>query len=956
MTDPVYYDGGLFKFIPFDNNTWIIELIKQSVVKKETQFIISVCIISCLLSLISIIKIIFIHDDDDVNNITYKQSVDNKCCNALKLTSSSYHTTYMCFNNLHLDNTSVFNDQFTRRDNHKQYIKIQHDKIQLSKVLPIAESLKIKHLNKQNIQSVKLFDHVQCDIDNLESNQNYELYTVDLFRFRRKSLYRLLIYSIVVVICFLICLYSFIISLQHKQNLMQQVNNLPSKLKLISLETDQFIQYAIDIAYNLTIIHIHNDVLQSSPSKSLLNQFVHSIKQFIAKVITCLTTDFCHTSSISSLNLYSLTTIGLEQNNLSLIQLENISIESKMILDNFDLVLNRYVKLNNVARLLNSEMIRKIEHSWYTYRQSLSSFSYLNEYLIKENITSMSIPWWHTPPIVQQTKHVLCDSLVHSRLVDFTSCNQVDQFLSNLTQYSTHLPLNLPMKSLTSVLKYDLIPQALNVEHLIHQWLPVIDNLSNNGIHFLFETYLKPEIDKIKHEISIYAKQLPSVKLVGQMKQIINYISLALLFYHILLISLSIILITIYTYIFILSYQFIKGRNHQYKTWINNNGHFKVNIRRSICLRFTLCIISMLCFLLIIASLTSVYISLISINEGCIYLQSDNLAQTKADELITQYLKTFIYHFNETNEFLSIPNLNLKIPQNILKTFNSKYTPDHLPLLKSLHINRPFNFINILNSNYIYSLLENNWNQKIINKIKNYNLKSKIPPINYRALFEQINITLNLTYSFDNLYVGDVNDYLINPGLNYFLIILNNLKNISNEQNQYLIKFYMKLNQLFNQYYFNYLLIKNQLKIIENNKIIIKPLNKLINLGLNILEKIQYLNNSQIEYLINQLFLMSWYEFKLNIIQYIIPFIYNLLDAMIPFNGLYELYTQIIITICPSINNNSNNINNNKQLLELNNNNNNIKPILNELKLMSIAITIGYIFLLLLSLIISLLL
>ncbi|CAH8440628.1 unnamed protein product [Schistosoma guineensis] len=945
MIDRVYYDGGLFKFIPFDNNTWIIELLKQSVEKKETQLIIGVCIISCLLCLITIIKIIFIHDDDD--NVTYKKSVDNKYCNALKLTSSSYHKTYMYFNSSHLDNTSVFNDQFMKRDNNQQYIKIQHDKLQVSKVLPITESLKIKHLNKPNIQPVQFIDHIQCDNDHLENNQNYEWYIVDLFKFHRNSLYRLFIYSIIVIICFLICLYSFIISFQHKQNLMQQMNNIPSKLKLISLEIEQFSHYAIDITYNLTTIHIHNDLLQSSSTNSLLNQFVQCIKQFIAKIITCLaTTDLCYTRNNSSLNMHSLTTFALKQNNLSFIQLEKINKESNMILDNFDLVLHRYINLNNVARLLNSELIRKIEHSWYTYRQSLSSLTYLNEYLMKENITSMSFFWWHTSPIIQQTKYILCDSLKHSKLIDFTSCNQIDEFLSNLIQYSTDLPLTLQMRSLTSVLMYDLIPQALNIENLIHQWLPIIDNLSNNCINFLFETYLKPEINKTKHEISSYTKQFPSVKLVEQLKQIINYFNIALLSYHILFISLSIILIIIYIYIFILSYQFIKGRNHQYKTWINNKGQVKVYIHRSVCLRFTLCTISIICFLLIIISLTSVYISLIGINEGCIYLQSNHLAQIKADELITKYLKVFIDNLNETIEFLSIPNLNLQVPQNILKTINSKYTPDHLPLLKSLHINRPLNFINILNSNYLYSLLYNIWYIEITNKTKYYDLKSNIPPIDYRALYEQTKLTFNLTNLFDHLFVGHVNDYLIHPGFNYFLIILRNLKKISNDEHKNLINFYKKLNRLYKEYHSNYLFIENQLNIIEQNKIILKPFDKLANISLNLLEQIQCLSNLNIEHLIDGLFSISWNELKLNFIQYIIPFIHYLLDDMIPFNGLYEIYINGISSICPLTNNSDN-----QQLSMLN-----IKPILNELKLMSITMTIGCIFLLLLSLINSLLL
>ncbi|CAH8432389.1 unnamed protein product [Schistosoma turkestanicum] len=826
MPDPAYYDGGLFKFIPFDNKSWIIELIKQSVVKQEIQLIIGVYIISCVLSLATLIKIIFIYDDNN-KNIKYKQSEDKKYCNKVKLTSFSSNTTYKYLHNLHFDNKSIFSDQFIKQDNNnKHYIQINHDEIQISKGLPIEGALNIEHFNKQFVQYLKFIDTIQCDDEkeNLRNNQMNEWYTMDdLFKLRRKSLCRLSICSTIVIICFLVFICSYIISIQHRQYLMQQINHLPIKFKQITLQTGQFSQYSIDIAYNLTKIHIYNDELNRSPSKSLLNQFIGSVKQFIAKVITCLSTNLCSTNNKSTMNLNFLTILMLKQDNISLKQLlENISIESKIILDNFDLVLHHYVNLNNVARLLNPEKIKTIEHSWYAYRQSLSSFTDINQYLIKENISSMLVYPWYTSPIIQQTKQILCDRLKYSssQLIDFTSCKQVDQFLSNLIQYSTHLPLTLPMRSLTSALMYDLIPQALNIEQLVHEWLPVIDNISNNCINFLFETYLKPQLNKTKYEMTTFIQQFPSVEFIEQMNKITSYINITLLFYYILLIFFSIILIGIYIHLFISGYQYMLGQNPQYKTCLNNKSQFSMHKHRSVGVRFTLGAISIICFLLTVISLTCVYISVIGINEGCMYLQSNNinnLAQTKADQLITEYLKNFIYNIKEAKRFLSIPNLNLQIPKNILKTINSKYIPErNLPLLKSLQINRPFNFTNVLYSNYIHLLLNNLWYKEIISKIKNYNFKLNIPPIDFKALYKQTKTTLNLTRSFDNLFVGTVNNYLIDPEeINYFNIILRNLKSIPHNeehQHQYLIYLYENINNLFQEYHINYLLVTRTIK------------------------------------------------------------------------------------------------------------------------------------------------
>ncbi|CAH8432408.1 unnamed protein product [Schistosoma turkestanicum] len=254
----------------------------------------------------------------------------------------------------------------------------------------------------------------------------------------------------------------------------------------------------------------------------------------------------------------------------------------------------------------------------------------------------------------------------------------------------------------------------------------------------------------------------------------------------------------------------------------------------------------------------------------------------------------------------------------------------------------------LTNANSHQHLSESN----IIIKSILYELKWMSVTITVGSLYKQTKTTLNLTRSFDNLFVGTVNNYLIDPEeINYFNIILRNLKSIPHNeehQHQYLIYLYENINNLFQEYHINYLLVQEQLKIIEKNKIILKPFDQLVNIGLNILDRIKSMSNLEIVHLINQLFSISWYQLKPNIRQYLIPFVYNLLDDMIPFNGLHEIYTETITTICPLTNANS--------YQHLSESNIIIKSILYELKWMSVTITVGCICLLLLSLISSFLL
>ncbi|CAH8441279.1 unnamed protein product [Heterobilharzia americana] len=150
---------------------------------------------------------------------------------------------------------------------------------------------------------------------------------------------------------------------------------------------------------------------------------------------------------------------------------------------------------------------------------------------------------------------------------------------------------------------------------------------------------------------------------------------------------------------------------------------------------------------------------------------------------------------------------------------------------------------------------------------------------------------------------------------------------------------------LFNAYYKNYYLFKRKLKVIEENKVIIQLLDKLVDFGSSVLEKLQTLSDSSLKHLINEIFPNYWYQLLSSIELYIIPFISDLLDDMIPYDGLNEIYRQVVGCICQMPNSDK------EQHFTLT-----MKAILPELKLLSIAGSAGSFLALLLTLISSLLL
>ncbi|CAH8826534.1 unnamed protein product [Trichobilharzia szidati] len=941
MVDPVNYNGGIFRFIPFENKTWIIDLLQESVEKQEVQLLISLLVVSCIFSILTIIKVIFIRctEKPALSNNSINSSVALHPSNAIELTKrnesysckTNYKTTeseYFCFNDTLEwdDDMSLLNSQYnkiinnTRRHYH-QFENIDSNNNNSNHIFEHVSqgkrsvSEELSNTKKCSNRTDQQYSGSR-DISNNNNNKSLSdktTYRLELSKFHRKSLIHLSVYSALFVMCFIGFLASCILLIRNEQSLLQQINNLPSDLKLISLHIGEFIQYAINNAYTLTTIHIHNDALRQSPDKSRLKQFVQSIKYFIAELTTCLTTDLCDASSINvaGLNLLPRRQENQEKN-LTLIQLKAIEIKSNMTLNNFDSVFQKYINLNNVARSMNNEVIRRIEHSWYEYRQSLSPFifPFTSSNVHNDNIKSnnnmnstalISSNWWYTSPIIQETKNTLCNSSTVSQLVDFKSCKDIDQFLIELINYCTHLPVTLPLNSVSSVLIYDLIPQALNIENLINDWLPVVNNLSSNGVNFLFEMYLKPKIVETNQKISIYARENPPSEFIETLNQLLRYISIGMTVFFILLILLCMIALTLYIHVLISRVRYMKHQKRQYNSYFNKHSRLEIHPNRSVCLRLTVCTVSVIILLFIIFSLSFVYLSVISIQEGCTYLTPNNLAQTKADELLTSYLKTVIYNIKQIHNFLLIDNINLQIPQNILKTLNSEYVRGHLPLLQSLRINRPFNFTAALNSDYTSSMLKRIWYKEIISKWSNYHLKSKIPSINLKEIYESTKVTLKLENSFDSLYVGNVTEYFVDPGKNYFTILLRNLQNISQSENENLINFYNKLNHLYNEYYDGYMLVQKNLEIIQANKAILQPLDDLVNIGSSMLEKIQILSDSNLQSLIDQLLPVCWSQLKPSIQQYIIPFISNLLDDMIPFEGLNDIYVQTVGSVCQKV-------------------------------------------------------
>ncbi|CAH8441240.1 unnamed protein product [Heterobilharzia americana] len=283
--------------------------------------------------LITIIKVIFLYctkktTHNSLSVETYSTKNESSLNNQKII---DHEIEFSRLNDFDWDNISLLSDQWNYITKTKQqYHQLKDDTVSnsFSQMIKLSSKELMKDKEDLNEKYVKFHDTFRNHNENFENIQLDTKYQSKVSELYKKSLLYLCVYSSIFVMCFVGFLCCCILLVRHQENLLQQINSLPSQLKLISFNIEQFIQYAIDNAYMLTTLHVHNDALHQPHNYSLLNKFIGRVKYFVIEGFTCLTTDLCNKSSITvnSLNLSAISPPELE-NKTILNQLNEIKNE-----------------------------------------------------------------------------------------------------------------------------------------------------------------------------------------------------------------------------------------------------------------------------------------------------------------------------------------------------------------------------------------------------------------------------------------------------------------------------------------------------------------------------------------------------------------------------------------------------------------------------------------------------
>ncbi|KAF6772836.1 hypothetical protein AHF37_07944 [Paragonimus kellicotti] len=687
---------------------------------------------------------------------------------------------------------------------------------------------------------------------------------------------------------FVICLIGYVVSLtmavRSERRIAGIVQYLPVMSRLLTRNVGEFGNFSLDSLFNLTCVHIINDAGRTD-NGSRLQHLVNHAKQLAAEAVTCLVLE-CRNETSHDLELFA--------PNGSDYSLAN------SLLHGFDVVIERINRLNKAALVLNSEFIHSVTRAWYTYQKGLWSIS--STTAIPESPFSEQPPEvWKQYPWFNRTYNVICEHLSRKTLDHFSNCDQINQFLHDLLNYTTNVPLLLPSKSLDTVTQYTFIPRALGVQDSFEQWLPVMTDLPGQGALFLLQTYLKPELQLLKTRIDVFMRSVPTTQLTLNILQYGHVFDSAMIIVFVLSAVCG-----LFVFVFVITLIIRQAKRH-HKCFHHSCGRLSKtdstpfgSTRKhspTCSISITLCVLVFISLILALIGAVFGYASGLVESQLCVYLFNGQ-AQTSADKVLTGRLKIALSMSKTMSEIISIPHLNPTIPYPILNTLDSDYREGHRSLIQSLHWENPANFTALLSSGWFNTTLNELWEVDVRSKLFASDVSSKIPKLSLTDIFNQAKKTTKLENSFDQLYVGYVTDYLNDPGPPFFRKLSETLEQINSAESLHLATVYRKLDTLQMTYATKYTLVDETLATIDRNKMVIGPVSTIVANASVALDNLNKMSNIQIIRLLDQVVSVGWPRIQPTVYSHLIPFLLNLLSDLIPFPGLRAIYHQAVSPIC----------------------------------------------------------
>ncbi|TGZ60108.1 hypothetical protein CRM22_008732 [Opisthorchis felineus] len=703
----------------------------------------------------------------------------------------------------------------------------------------------------------------------------------------------LYVVSVLFAACFTAHLVSLIMAIRSEQNISETFDKIPILAHSLSVSVGQFGDFAIDVAINLTEIHIASDTDLANKG-SHLRPLVKGVEDLVAEALACLTQK-CHVVYSTQPLLWS--------SNAS--EATGKGSLATALLTDFELIIRRLRNLNNAALTMTDEFIHSVTRDWYSFQKALLTLTSTNVELSVHYNRSQNSRLGY--PLFTQTRTVICDYLTVEHLNEFSDCNDVTQFLDRMFAFVENVQFMLPQRRLGTAVKFTSIPRALGIEQLVGKWLPAATDLPGRGVLFLLNTFLRPEIERLRARMATVFLSMPSDEMLVQMAR---YKQLFISFFAVLfafLVTGSVLLAALF---FIALMRKFQKRPKQRKAGqdllevisslsIGTMNRLKFWNHCTHCLLpLFLTLIASFCMIVAVMGAALSFVSGLVHSEFCVYL-FEGPAQRKADHILTERLSKFSRTIPPVDDIFSIEHLNPRFPYPTLRTLDSEYRPGQTPLLQRLHMTPLLNFTALLHSQWFTTKLHRLWVSDVRQKLLATDFAMQIPKISLNSIFNQAKKSMNLENSFDGLEVGTVQDYLNEPGPFYFYTLTRVLNKIGTERAVKLSQSYAMLGQAQTTYAKKYYVVNHTLSIIEANKLIIAPLSLLVGNVSIALDHLNAMHSTQIVTMLDQIITVGWPKILPKFDEHMIPFLEGLLEDLIPFPGLRTIYHQALSPLCP---------------------------------------------------------
>ncbi|VDM31506.1 unnamed protein product [Hydatigera taeniaeformis] len=667
----------------------------------------------------------------------------------------------------------------------------------------------------------------------------------------RKSMEIQLLFIILMIAVILALVVGTVYTCSLARRIEMTIESLTGHIEEVAISSKQLANTFISEAYAIMNRVIEEDVAQNNP-KSYLRPFVEEMKLIWGD---------------QAMRLYAMAQ-KLSPSKAWLRQ------QTRTSLLHFNTFLRRLSSLFAVAPLLSESSIKSTNDLFLSYSYELAR---LTPHPLLKPVS------WRDISILNFTATELCK---HST-THFSTCADVESHFAMIISKLEAWPRYKKSRDFTKVTGYSLLPRLLNAEAQVEKWLPLAQDPTGN-IPFLFDEFLVWEIEKERIKLNESIDALPRQ---WEKSSIRRYLNVVAVLPFILAGALTLLVaISIVASLF----------NITLYCGVLQHGRAGKDVRME---KFAPCHLLLIAIFSTVLSVTGVGFGIVG-SIGQSQLCDVLLARSQyADVWLNHLLTSIAPRVPDLRDVLKIENIHFRVPKRVFSTLDTNYTPSSPPFLQSVNMSRPVNLSALLHSNWLNKTLYALWYDEVWHKMEQANLSYQIPRVQLSTTFNKFRKAVNLDQTFDDLYVGDVTEYLPEPCNDYYTQIglaLSAVAKRGSKKLDQLANYFTTIGDFITLYKLKFDRISQALSVIKENKKVLEQLSPLIEVGDKI---IGYLVNKTNEELISQ-FTNNTAEIFINsrrpIDQYVLPLLHQILDRLFPYPNLRQTYRKALSPICPT--------------------------------------------------------